>query len=86
VASRGGAWSSTGPNYYYDNDTRWEQFMGRMKEFARQKLVCSQTLVQTVRRIWGELEWKVQEDPGLKNCTKEVIWWYTALTLPFPFP
>jgi hypothetical protein len=37
------------------------------------------------RQSGGKLEWKVQEDTGQENRTKEEIWRYAALTLPLPF-
>jgi hypothetical protein len=41
---------------YYDDNSVSEQFIERMKEFARQKPVCSANAGPDGKAIWGKLQ------------------------------
>lgn len=55
---------------YYDDQERWNQFMERLKDFARTNI-----LSPTNNREGGGaaiidlLEWNVQEDPAMEGCS-----------------
>jgi hypothetical protein len=63
---------------YYDDDTRWERFLERMKAIAKMRLLDSRTENKNGdgEFLLGQLEWNVQSDPSLDNCSYEEVWRY----------
>ncbi|KAJ5650762.1 uncharacterized protein N7484_004485 [Penicillium longicatenatum] len=61
---------------YYDDDTRWESFLERMKAFAKMRLLDSRTENKNGdgEFLLGQLEWNVQSDPSLDNSSYEEVW------------
>lgn len=59
---------------YYDNSARWNQFMERLKEFARCKLLNSDLDPEGDGAvIINDLEWNVQEDPVMERCSVDEV-------------
>ncbi|RHZ57399.1 uncharacterized protein CDV56_105740 [Aspergillus thermomutatus] len=54
--------------------SRWEQFLERMKGFARKTLLSARERGRDGEAILNQLEWNVQQNPALDNCSKEEIW------------
>jgi hypothetical protein len=65
----------------YDDEARWEQFLSCMKGFAEKNLLSVRERRRDGEAILPQLEWKVQQDPALENCSKEEIWRYAFIIL-----
>lgn len=61
---------------YYNNDARWKQFMERLKEFAQKSLLSRWEREPDGEAMLEQLEYNVQQDPLLENCSKVEIWRY----------
>ncbi|KAJ5643143.1 uncharacterized protein N7484_005650 [Penicillium longicatenatum] len=61
---------------YYDDDARWESFLERMKAFAEMVLLDpnSENENGDGEVLLGQLEWNIQSDPSLDNCSYEEVW------------
>lgn len=59
---------------YYDDPERWNQFMDRLKEFARRNLLNSANdLEGDGEAIIDGLEWNIQEDPAMDGCSVDEV-------------
>jgi hypothetical protein len=65
------------------DDTRWERFLGRMKEFAKSTLLKPRSYNEDGSRQidLDKLEWNIQSDPSLKCCSREEIWRYEEILM-----
>jgi len=63
---------------YYDDDTRWESFLERLKEFAESTLLKPRSYNKDGggQILLNKLEWDIQSDPSPDGCSKEKIWRY----------
>jgi hypothetical protein len=63
---------------YYNDDTRWESFLERMKEFAESTLLKPRSYNKDGggQILLSKLECNVQSYPALDGCSKEEIWRY----------
>ncbi|KAJ5645770.1 hypothetical protein N7490_002142 [Penicillium lividum] len=60
----------------YDDDAQWESFLERMKAFAEKALLNPRTANKNGdgEILLGQLEWNIQSDPSLDNCSYEEVW------------
>ncbi|KAF4163925.1 hypothetical protein CNMCM6936_000149 [Aspergillus lentulus] len=65
----------------YDDESQWEQFLSRMKGFAEKNLLSARERGRDGEAIFPQLEWNVQQDPALENCSKEGIWRHVFINL-----
>jgi hypothetical protein len=64
----------------YDDEARWEQFLSCMKSFAEENLLSAWERRRDGEAILPHVEWNVQQDAALENCSKEEIWRYAFIS------
>lgn len=72
---------------YYNDDTRWGNFLERMKEFAESTLLKPRSYNKDGggQILLNKLDWNIQSHPSFDGCSKEEIWRYELYCLEMNF-